>query len=253
MGILVVDSDVESARAVCEALGRAGCEAVATSSADEAEALLVGSDYGILILEIDLSGGNGLDLLARVRRARREELVVIVFTHHGANDLLRRRAVESGAAEFLGKGMGFETLCATVGRYATGEQSGQAASQVVGNYILVVDDEAPIRRYISRFFEHKGFETKCAYDAESAKEIILAEQPMALMLDIEMPGRSGLQLLRELNVRGIKPPTVIITGVQEHEIGIEAESLGVIGFLPKPCNISYMTQTILPKIELLTR
>jgi len=122
-----------------------------------------------------------------------------------------------------------------------------------GDYILVVDDEPIIRRFVSLFFNQHGFETVAVPNADAARDQILRERPLAVMLDIEMPGRTGLDLLRELNTKGIKPPTVIMTGVEENSIGVEAESLGIIGFLPKPCNSSYMAHTLLPKIEMLTR
>ena len=78
--------------------------------------------------------------------------------------------------------------------------------------ILIVDDEAPIREVLSTFLNDIGYETYAVADGESAIEWLGQEQPDLILLDVRMPGMSGLEVLR--NARQIYPnmPVIMISG-----------------------------------------
>jgi DNA-binding response OmpR family regulator len=60
--------------------------------------------------------------------------------------------------------------------------------------VLIVDDEAPLRRVLERLLSHEGFRMIGAGSAETAYELLASEQPDALLLDIHLPTMSGLAL-----------------------------------------------------------
>jgi len=60
--------------------------------------------------------------------------------------------------------------------------------------ILIVDDEAPLRRVLERCLSRQGLRVVSAGSAETAYELVAAEQPDALLLDIQLPTMSGLAL-----------------------------------------------------------
>ena len=60
--------------------------------------------------------------------------------------------------------------------------------------VLIVDDEAPLRRVLQRALEREGYQVISAGSAETAYELLAAEQPDALLLDIHLPTMSGLAL-----------------------------------------------------------
>jgi DNA-binding response OmpR family regulator len=60
--------------------------------------------------------------------------------------------------------------------------------------VLIVDDEAPLRRVLERLLSHEGFRVIGAGSAETAYELLASEQPDALLLDIRLPTMSGLAL-----------------------------------------------------------
>ena len=82
-------------------------------------------------------------------------------------------------------------------------------------YILIVDDEQDVTAYLAAVLEDAGYETKSAADGNAALELVEAEAPALISLDITMPEKTGVRFYRELRedaaTAGI--PIVIVTGV----------------------------------------
>ena len=112
--------------------------------------------------------------------------------------------------------------------------------------VLVVDDETGMRLAVARvlgtYTVRLGdeadttvtFDVQTAESGEDALEIMAASVPDILLLDVKMPGISGLEVLRELNERNIQTLTVMITAYATLETAIDATKRGAHDFLPKP-------------------
>jgi CheY-like chemotaxis protein len=105
--------------------------------------------------------------------------------------------------------------------------------------ILIVDDEQDIRTYLSVLFEDQGFKTSLAKDGEEAMQIIQAQLPDLITLDISMPEKSGVKLFRDIkmNDQWKKIPIIIVTGVSEDFksfISSRHHIPAPEGFVPKP-------------------
>ena len=98
--------------------------------------------------------------------------------------------------------------------------------------VLIVEDEAPFRRVIARNLDARGCEVQEAETAEEALERIGAAAPDLMLLDINLPGKNGWDVLRELRARGTSIPTVIVSAVR---CGPERlAEFQPLGYLPKP-------------------
>ena len=76
--------------------------------------------------------------------------------------------------------------------------------------ILIVEDERALCDTLAKSLKRKGYETDVCYDGESALEWMLAEKYDLILLDLNLPGRDGMELLRALRERGwIAAPTTI--------------------------------------------
>jgi len=86
-----------------------------------------------------------------------------------------------------------------------------------GNKILVVDDDPDIVDYLSSFLEDNGYVVDSARDATAAESEIDRFQPDAILIDVLMPGRSGLDLLVRLrqDSRWCDIPLVVVTGMDQ--------------------------------------
>ncbi|HSA61556.1 MAG TPA: HD domain-containing phosphohydrolase [Nitrospiraceae bacterium] len=100
--------------------------------------------------------------------------------------------------------------------------------------ILVVDDEEPIRRLIGYLLQSHGYTVALAADAREARQK-LDEQPFALLLcDVNMPGESGMDLVRD--ILGERPHTaaIMVTGLDSSVLANAALDMGAFGYIVKP-------------------
>jgi two-component system response regulator RegA len=100
--------------------------------------------------------------------------------------------------------------------------------------ILLVDDDATLRERLARALRERGFDVRTAGSADEAMALVRADSPEMAVLDLKMPGHSGLELLRELKEQDPSTQIVILTGYGSIATAVEATKLGAIAYLPKP-------------------
>jgi len=98
--------------------------------------------------------------------------------------------------------------------------------------ILIVEDEATLRQVITRNLEARGHAVRGAETATEALRHLSDWTPDLMLLDINLPDRSGWDVLRELREHGIQVPTVIVSAVRVSPARLE--EFGPVGYLPKP-------------------
>ena len=101
--------------------------------------------------------------------------------------------------------------------------------------ILLVDDDEELCQLLRDFLAREGFEVDVAHDGESALRRAVAGDYDALILDVMLPQRSGLDLLRELR-RDSALPVLMLTALGEDIDRILGLELGADDYVPKPCN-----------------
>jgi putative two-component system response regulator len=100
--------------------------------------------------------------------------------------------------------------------------------------ILVVDDEAPVRRLLTRLLERNGYSCGTAADAVEASAALETEPFDLLLTDMNMPGESGLDLIRAASERYPGLATVMVTGLDDRALANAALELGAYGYIIKP-------------------
>jgi DNA-binding response OmpR family regulator len=100
--------------------------------------------------------------------------------------------------------------------------------------IVVVEDDASMSQAIERILRAGGFMAVMFDTAEAALEAEAATTTDCMVLDIHLPGISGLDLYRRLALGGAAPPVIFITARDEPAVREEAAGLGAKSFLPKP-------------------
>ena len=98
--------------------------------------------------------------------------------------------------------------------------------------ILVVEDEATFRQVVTRNLEARGHAVLGAETATEALRQLSDFRPDLMLLDINLPDRSGWDVLRELRERGIQVPTVIVSAVRVSPARLE--EFRPMAYLPKP-------------------
>ena len=103
-----------------------------------------------------------------------------------------------------------------------------------GARVLIADDESAIRDTLRMILEYEGYRVFEAADGEQALTVARTRSPDAMLLDIRMPRRSGLDVVEQLRREGIDVPVLMISGHGTIETAVRALQLGAQDFLEKP-------------------
>jgi DNA-binding NtrC family response regulator len=100
--------------------------------------------------------------------------------------------------------------------------------------ILVVDDDAIVIKSCRRILEAEGFEVSTVPGADKALEAMKTSDFDLLLVDVKMPKRDGMYLMREIKKNWPEIPTIIMSGYPTPETIAEVLRLGATLFIPKP-------------------
>jgi two-component system, OmpR family, response regulator MprA len=115
--------------------------------------------------------------------------------------------------------------------------------------ILVVDDDAPIRRMLDRTLSAEGYAVETAADGGAALAAVERSTPDLVVLDVGMPGVGGLSVSRRLRAKGLAVPVLLLTArdsVPDRVAGLDA---GADDYLVKP----FATEELLARVRALLR
>lgn len=118
--------------------------------------------------------------------------------------------------------------------------------------ILIVEDDAKIRASLQLQLREQGFSPSVSETAEAALVALTGADstlPDLLLLDVRLPGMSGIDLVRRLATAGRLPPTIIVSGEASISETVEALQLGVHDFLEKPFSRERLLQSIKNAVE----
>jgi FixJ family two-component response regulator len=115
--------------------------------------------------------------------------------------------------------------------------------------VFVVDDDASVRRSTERLVCPLGFGIQTFASAREFLDNARVERPACLVLDVQMPGLSGLELQRELDQRGIEIPIIFVTGHGDIPTTVRAMKAGAVEFLTKPVKSRDLLVAIRAAIE----
>jgi len=101
--------------------------------------------------------------------------------------------------------------------------------------ILMIDDDTELCELMQRFLNGEGLPLECAHDGEHGLELALGGTYELAIIDIMMPGKNGMDVLRELR-RQSDLPVIMLTARGEDMDRIIGLELGADDYLPKPCN-----------------
>jgi two-component system, LuxR family, response regulator FixJ len=111
--------------------------------------------------------------------------------------------------------------------------------------IFIVDDDQAVRNSLRFLLKTVGLDSRLIDSAQEFLKIYDAAQPGCLILDVRMPGMSGLELQQQLNLNGAIIPVIFITGHGDISMAVEAMQHGAFDFLSKP----FRDQDILDRIQ----
>jgi DNA-binding NtrC family response regulator len=110
--------------------------------------------------------------------------------------------------------------------------------------VLVVDDEAGMRNFLERALRSRGCRVAVAGSAEEGAGLVSATHFDVMVLDISLPGKPGIEWLRELKAGGFAGHVVLITAFADMETAIDALRAGAADFILKPFRLDQMVNSL---------
>ncbi len=100
--------------------------------------------------------------------------------------------------------------------------------------IFVVDDDPAVRDLLALLFSRRGYSVVCFADGDSVLAALRSKSPICILLDVHIPGKSGIEILRDLNTRNHPAPVFIISGKGDIPMAVDAIKNGALDFIEKP-------------------
>jgi two-component system response regulator FixJ len=116
----------------------------------------------------------------------------------------------------------------------TEKQAEKGEAMTSSGEIFIVDDDPAVRDALSVVFSLEGYHVSGYADGNSFLTAARARPPACIILDVHMPGRSGLDILKELNAQNYAAPIFIISGQGDIPMAVEAIRSGALDFIEKP-------------------
>lgn len=105
----------------------------------------------------------------------------------------------------------------------------------VGNRVLIIDDDEKLRKLLGEYLKDHGFHSTCIADGADVLRVLSTDRPDLVILDIMLPGKDGLEVLKEIRKEhGL--PVIMLTARGDDTDRIVGLELGADDYLPKPFN-----------------
>ena len=102
--------------------------------------------------------------------------------------------------------------------------------------LLLVDDDEVFRERLARAFAERGYDVRTAHDYDAALAAAVDDSPELAVVDLRMPGRSGLELVQDLLKIDAATRIIVLTGYGSIATAVEAIRMGALHYLSKPAD-----------------
>jgi two-component system nitrogen regulation response regulator GlnG len=115
--------------------------------------------------------------------------------------------------------------------------------------LLVIDDEASVCYSFRRVFGARGIEVSTAATAKAGLDSVRANRPDVIVLDLQLPDRSGMEVYQAIRKRDARLPVIFMTAHGTKDTAIEAMKQGAFDYLVKPVDFDHLSQVISRALE----
>ena len=251
--ILIIDDDAIVRDALMVFLTRSGHDV--EIAADGVNGLIVFKSClpDLVILDRDLPGLSGSEVMSGILAIGRKTQIVILTGYDNIEDA--DQYLNSGATAFLSKSDGLSNVLTEIDRLL-----GAARQQTAGpgyerapaaepsapetGRILVADDDDDVRTMLCRFLVSQGYAVFSAADGEAALSAVEKQIPDLVLLDITMPAKNGVEVLKVLSEKRPGIGILMITGNEDEETARVCLRNGAFDYITKPVNLDSLATIV---------
>ncbi|CAN7361582.1 response regulator [Phenylobacterium sp. LjRoot225] len=234
--VLIVDDSITVRMDLAEAFAAAGLEALVCGSLAEAREILAETQVGVIILDVLLPDGDGVQFLSEIRASpgSADTGVLLLSTEAEVRD--RVRGLRSGADEYVGKPYDAQNV---VKRARELLGAGRNDRDSTNALVLVIDDSATVREQLRDALAYAGYDILLAVDGEQGLRVAADRRPNAIIVDGVLPGIDGATVIRRLRLdsalRGT--PCLLLTAQADRSAELQAYEAGADAFVHKEDNV----------------
>ncbi len=231
MRIFIVDDHRDVAEGLADVLRMHGHEVEVAHNGEQAIRIFKEQDFDIAFMDVMMPGMNGVESFLEIRKIK-PDAKVVMMTGYSVTQLLDQ-AIENGAYGVLHKPVSMDEVLNSVERV---ESHGM---------VLVADDDPNFSANMAEVLKDKGYRVQVARTGKQALDTVLGGGIDILVLDLQLPVVSGLEVYMELQKRGRALPTVCVTGYS-HEQADAIDKLSSLsaGILTKPFNTNQLLEVL---------
>jgi DNA-binding response OmpR family regulator len=230
--VLIVDDSLTVRMDLLETLQAAGLQAQACETVAAARQALAQDRFALVILDILLPDGDGIELLKEIRAMpfAAETAVMLLSTETEVHD--RIRGLTTGADEYVGKPYEPVYLVARA-RELVRSTNGGAASTL--QTILLIDDSVTFREELKEVLESVGYRVLVAGTGEDGLRMAADQHPMAMIVDGQLPGIDGATVIRRIRLDAAlrRLPCLLLTASEDHGAEVRVLDAGADAFVRK--------------------
>lgn len=250
--ILCVDDEPEVLEVLTEYLTRQGFHVVTATNGAEALFQVQRSLPRAIILDLFMPRLGGLGALDRIRRLLPEIVPILISGNPGALAMVTEAGINvAGAFEKpfdLVAILGALTQAGVLPsrKAAAAAPETPAAKTILSGRrrILVVDDEPEILGVLAEYLKDKGFDVLQAVSGEEALRRLPEFRPHLVLLDIMMPGLSGVETLRRIKDVARETAVIMVSGIEDVETARQTLALGAADYITKPVDFEYLDSVL---------
>ncbi|MDP2866306.1 MAG: response regulator [Elusimicrobiota bacterium] len=264
--ILIIDDDGIVRDALFVFLTRAGHEVFTAADGANGVQVFKSALPELVVLDRDLPILSGSGVFDKIREVSKTVPILILSGYNDPEEV--GAYLRSGAAAFLPKSDGLSPVLAEIDRLlgvpgkaadavtqapepapppaakAAASPAGKTAPVPPEGTILIADDDEEIRRILRRFLSSLSYEVIEAKDGAEALALARMRRPDVILLDISMPKKDGIEVLKELAPEMPGAGFMMITGNEDEELARQCLALGAFDYVPKPINMESLGRII---------
>lgn len=233
---------VADERDICEYLknffNRRGYNVYVAGNAQDGLSVVKEERPELVLLDINLQDTDGLEVLRQIKKLFPQTKVIMLSVSDAPDTIEKAKSL--GADEFVKKPFVIDDLEDAVILKASAINKYRQLPQ-----ILIADDEGDfrviLRGFLKKNFACDIFETN---NAEEALNLIKKNRFDLIFLDIKMPGRSGMDVIREKEKLDYKPCIWVITAFDSEEVAHKVIEQGADDYLPKSCSLRVLNTKV---------
>lgn len=201
---------------------------------ETAENILKQKSYDFIILDLNLPDAYGEELVSEIKKLTDAKIIILTAE---ADIQARESLFKKGILDYLLKGDSFSFLAQTIIRDI------EVAEKNKNSTVLVIDDSKFMCKQLQNLLNVRNYNVEIALDAKSGFKILEEKEINAIVLDMELPDKHGLEFLRKMKDQDAfcHIPVIVVSATNDPEIIRKSLKIGASDFIKKPFNIEEMT------------